>query len=117
MESIKTEVVEDKQKRDKRGRRIVAAERWAEVLAEYDASGLTQSAFARRAGLNFHTFVAQLGRRRRGQVGSPAVHFREVCLAPPVKTAALLEVLLPGGVIVRGSMAAMVAELVRALRA
>ena len=116
MESIKTEVVDDKQKRDKRGRRIVAAERWAEVLAEYDASGLTQSAFARRVGLNFHTLVAWLGRRRRGQVASPAVRFREVNLAPR-QTGAFLEVILPDGVTVRGGTPAMVAELVRALRA
>lgn len=61
MEPIRTEVVDDKQRRDTRGRRIVAEERCAELLAAYDASGLTQSAFAWREGINVHTFVAWLG--------------------------------------------------------
>lgn len=117
MEPIKAEVVDDKQKRDRRGRRIVAAERREELLAEYDASGLTQEAFARRAGINFHTLVAWLG-RRRSEGTAPAVRFQEVCLRGSAEmTVASLEVTLPGGVIVRGGHATAVAELVRALRA
>ena len=117
MELIKTEVVDDRQKRDTRGRKIVAAERRVELLAAYDASGLTQSAFARREGINLHTLVAWLGRRRSEGVAAPAVRFQEVCMARGTKADAMLEVALPGGVVVRGSSAAMVAELVRALRA
>ena len=95
----------------------MAAERRAELLAAYDASGLTQSAFARRDGINVHTLVAWRGRRRSVGIAAPAVRFQEVCLAPNATAAATLEVTLPGGVIVRGSSAAGVAELVRALRA
>ncbi len=110
--------MDDKQRCDTRGRRIVAAERRAELLAAYEASGLTQSAFARREGINFHTFVAWLGQRRKVvNVTVPAVRFREVCLAPAAKAEPAFEVTLPGGLTVRGSHAAAVAELVRALRA
>ena len=117
MEPIRTEVVDDKQRRDTRGRRIVATERKAELLAAYEASGLTQSAFARREGINFQTFVAWLGQRRKASGATvPAVRFREVCLGPAAKAAPLLEVTLPDGLTVRGSHAGAVAELVRALR-
>lgn len=117
MESIRTEVVDDKQRRDTRGRRIVALERRAELLTAYEVSGLTQSAFARREGINFHTFVAWLGQRRKaGGVAVPAVRFREVCLGPAAKAELGLEVTLPAGLTVRGHHAGTVAELVRALR-
>ena len=99
-----------------RGRRIVAAERRTELLAAYEASGLTQSAFARREGINFHTFVAWLGQRRRAEPARPGVRFQEACLPPISRAEAVLEVMLPGGLTVRGSSAVGVAELVRALR-
>ena len=117
MEPIKAEVVDDKQKRDRRGRRIVAVQRRAELLAAYDASGLTQGAFARREGINVHTLVAWLGRRRHEGTARPAVRFREISLAANSAGQVALEVVLPGGMIVRGSSAAAVAELVRALHA
>lgn len=104
-------------KRDTRGRKIATIERRAELLAAFDTSGLTQKAFARREGVNFHTFVAWLQRRRGAGAASPALRFHEVCLAPGVPQAGLLEVVLPGGIVVRGGNAASVAELVRALRA
>ena len=63
MESITTEVVDDKQRRDARGRRIVGQERKAELLRAYDGSDLSQREFARREGINFHTFVEWLQRR------------------------------------------------------
>jgi transposase-like protein len=116
VEPISTEVVDDKQKRDTRGRRIVAAERRAELLAAYDASGLTQKAFARHEGINFHTLVAWLQRRRAEGGPAPAMRFQEVSLSQGRSREATLEVMLPGGLIVRGSSAAAVAELVRALR-
>ena len=119
VEPIRAEVIDDKQRRDTRGRRIVAAERRAELLTAYEASGLTQSAFARREGINFHTFVAWLGQRRKAGAAAAAapVSFREVCLPQMGRTVPMLEVMLPGGLTVRGSSATAVAELVRALRA
>jgi hypothetical protein len=117
VEPIRAEVIDDKQRSDTRGRRTVAVERRAELLAAYEASGLTQSGFARREGINFHTFVAWLGQRRKASATPPAVSFREVCVAPMGRADGILEVMLPGGLTVRGSSAAPVAELVRALRA
>lgn len=56
--------MDERRKRDTRGRKIATGERRAELLAAFDTSGLTQRAFARREGVNFHTFVAWLQRRR-----------------------------------------------------
>ncbi len=94
----------------------MAAERRAELLAAYDTSGLTQRAFARREGINFHTFVEWLQRRRRGAGAKRPLRFQEISLATTPNAVAVLEVILPGGLIVRGDHAARVAELVRALR-
>jgi DNA-binding XRE family transcriptional regulator len=52
MGPIAAEVVEEKQRRDVRGRKIVDAPRRAELLAVYEASGLTQRRFARQEGIN-----------------------------------------------------------------
>jgi len=117
MEAISTELVDDQDKRDTRGRKIATGERRAKLLAGYDASGLTQRAYARREGINFHTLVGWLQRRRGEGVAAPAVRFREVGVSPDAMRATPLEVELPGGVVVRGSSAAAVAELVRALSA
>lgn len=108
--------MDEARKRDTRGRKIATPDRRAEWLAAFETSGLTQRAFARREGINFHTFVAWRQRRRTTGAAPPAVRFHEVRLAPGASHAAL-EVVLPGGMIVRGSCAAAVAELVRALRA
>ena len=48
MESITTEVLDDKQRRDARGRRIVGQERKAELLRAYDDSNLSQREFGKR---------------------------------------------------------------------
>ena len=48
MRSITTEIVDTGSKRDSRGRRVVDGKRRAELLAEYDRSGLTQKAFAQK---------------------------------------------------------------------
>ena len=121
MEPIAAELMDEARKHDARGRKIATPERRAELLATFDGSGLTQRAFARREGVNFHTFVAWLQRRRSTAThhGAPGTRrFQEVCAAPGVRAdATFLEVALPGGLVVRGGSAAAVAELVRALRA
>lgn len=53
MESLKTEVCTDLEKRDGRGRRLLKKEHWTSLMSAYDASGLTQAAFARREGINW----------------------------------------------------------------
>ena len=64
MRSISTEVVASGPKRDSRGRCVSDQARRAELLAAYDRSGLTQKAFAQREGVNVHTFVSWLQRKR-----------------------------------------------------
>jgi hypothetical protein len=119
MGAITAEVVSDEAKRDTRGRKIIAAARWRELVAQYEGSGLTQSKFARREGINYSTFVAWLGRCRRtrvmGRTSSP--RFIEAQLPAGNATPGRVEVQLPNGVVVRGEEIAMVVALVKALSA
>lgn len=124
------ELVETGEKHDVLGRRRTPAERREELLAAYRASGLTQSAFARREGIRYSTFCtwaqaerrsgglppAPAGRKRR-RVGSPAVRFAEVRLPGIAAPVPGLEVRLPDGTLLRGGSAVELAALVRALRA
>jgi transposase-like protein len=116
MGTIVAEVVDLGQKNDGRGRRITPARQREEWVQAYRASGLTQAAFARREGLKYQTFTSWV--QASGKSPRRArVHFAEVRM-PVVATRAVgLEVQLPCGVIVRGSSAAELALLVRALRA
>lgn len=121
MESITTEVVDDKQRRDARGRRIVGQERKAELLRAYDGSDLSQREFARREGINFHTFVEWLQRRRRAPGTKPPPRFQELSLPFVPKTsgtvaAASLEVQLADGTTIRGSNVEEIAQLLRLIR-
>lgn len=114
-----------------RVRQVLSAQRWADVLALYPASGLTQAAFARRENVNYHTLVARLGRSRLdaqsasrgGAVCRPASSnpstaqlFIEAS-APGLGASAPLEVVLPTGLIVRGVEPGAMAALVYALGA
>ena len=127
-----TELVETGEKRDTLGRRHTPAERRAELLAAYRASGLTQSAFARREGVRYSTFctwaqaereagrlpVAPAGRKGRRPVPPGSVRFAEVQLPPmPAQATNGLEVRLPDGTLLRGGSAVELAALVRAVRA
>jgi transposase-like protein len=133
-----TELIETGEKRDALGRRHTPAARRAELLAAYRASGLTQSAFARREGITYSTFCtwaqaerrrgelppAPAGRKRRRRVGSsPAmrppqrVNFAEVRLPSTPLAVPGLEVRLPDGTLLRGGNVIELAALVRALRA
>jgi transposase-like protein len=113
-----TELVDTGEKRDAQGRHIYTPEQRAELLAAYAKSRLTQRAFAKREGVKYHTLVEWLYLERhshRAKPGPPP--FRELSLGARVATpSAMLEVRLPGGMIVRGENAAAVAELVRALQ-
>src|SRR5882724_1736738 len=116
-----TELVETGEKRDTLGRRHTPAERRAELLAAYRASGLTQSAFARREGIRYSTFctwaqaereagrlpVAPAGRKNRRPPPPGSVRFAEVQLPPRLAPVASgLEVRLPDGTLLRGGSAA-----------
>lgn len=92
-------------------------EQVAALLREYEASGLTQAEFARRAGVKYPTFASwvQAGRGRAGGPGA-RLRFAEVQMPMAKAAAAELSVMLPDGVIARGTDAQALAALVRALR-
>jgi hypothetical protein len=119
MDEAGTEVVDSGPKRDTRGRRVTDRARREQLLEAYDQSGLTQKLFARREGINYNTFVSWLMQRRHWQPSAVrdqhASGFVELAL-PQGASGAQLEVVLPGGLIVRGRDASAVAVLVRALR-
>ena len=122
MGTISTELVEDGEKRDNRGRRRVTAERRAELMAAYESSGMTVAAFARSEGINYTTLAHWVMRARQAAPATPPIRFAEVKLRMPetgTRGDAMedrLEVRLPDGTTVRGRVAAEVAALVRGLR-
>lgn len=107
METVTTEILEVGEKRDTCGRKLADAARGSEVLAAYATSGLTQKAFARQEGVNYHTLAAWLGRERRSAPAATTgkIGFRQLQFAPTPHRAEL-EVALPGGLVVRGGDAA-----------
>ena len=128
MKMITADLVVDETKRDTKGRRIAPKARREELLNEYEKSGLTQAAFARRAGVNYQTFVVWV-RERRLRTSAPMethaaagrVQFTEVNLPASAphevsKRAGTLSVTLPDGLVVCGADASAVAALVKALR-
>jgi len=116
MGTIATELVESGEKRDSSGRKLAGEARRAAVLSAYDRSGLTQSVFAAREGVSYHTLVTWLSRRRREgptALGKPApVRFAEMRVP---RSGLSLEVCLPNGIIVRGADSAQIAALVKVL--
>lgn len=119
METLRTDVIEDGAKRDRRGRRILPAERIEALVGVYRASGLTHAAFARRDGLKYPTFAGWVHARRSeaGQSsGVGAVRFAQLQVPTGLTGSAELSVALPDGVVVRGHEVRALAALVRALR-
>jgi transposase-like protein len=117
LETTLTEVITQERARDGRGHRLYTDGRRAELIAAYQASGLTQVAFARREGIKYSTFTAWLQSRRRAtplssQAPTP-LRFLEAS-APSDWSG--LEVTLPDGTRVRGASAREVAEVAQALR-
>ena len=107
------------EKRDERGRRVTMAAHRAEVVAEYERSGLTMAAFARRERIKYPTFAGWVAKAQRGPAKPPLIKFSEIKLpAAPRETSteAAVEVRLPDGTVVRGARVAEVVALVRALR-
>src|ERR1700691_1243092 len=110
MEAIAAELVDTGAKRDGRGRRLAVRREREAIIAAYERSGMTQREFAQREGIKFHTFTGWLKRYRSG---SAKAAFAQVKVAP--RTAALMEVALPSGIVVRGSDAEHLAVLVQRL--
>jgi hypothetical protein len=119
MATITTELIEPK--RDAVGRKIVSDEAWEALIASYGESGMTQKAFAEREGVKCSTFTSWMQGRRResavtGRARRKGVRFAEVPLSSVTGLSAMLEVRLTDGTLVRGSIAAEVAVLVKALK-
>lgn len=117
--------MDDGEKRDRLGRRRVPVDRREALLSEYERSGLTQAAFARKAGINYQTFASwrRLQRlQRRSATGAArtrpvaAIKFAEVALPTARVTGAELSVHLPDGTVVRGTDPVQLGRTVRALR-
>jgi transposase-like protein len=118
--------MDDGRRPDRLGRVRTPRSRREELLAEYERSGLSQAAFARRAGVRYPTFAHWVQERRSvgeataaAPASSPSPRFVELRLRttrPPSATATELSVTLPDGVVLRGTEPSALAVLVRALR-
>lgn len=126
MEKLTTELVIEESKRDRRGRRLTAAARREELLRDYARSGLTQAEFARREGIKYPTFASWVQARRSATPEATSaskragpVRFAQVPMSALASREAneALSVTLPGGLVVRGSDAGLIAALVKALNA
>ena len=115
METIRTEVVAGTAKRDRRGRKLISAARWRETFANYERSELTQSEFCRREGISLNTFTGRLWRQRKEGGAGPAFIEAKLPTLALAGSGYSLEVVLPGGLVVRGRQAADVATLARML--
>jgi hypothetical protein len=117
MGMISAELVAGTDKRDSRGRRLAGEERRLAVLTAYDRTSLTQRAFAEQEGVRYHTLVTWLVRRRREQVAKvptpETVRFAEVRVP---KARVGIEIALPSGIVIRGTDAAVLAALIKALQ-
>ena len=108
-------------KSDRTGRLRYTQQYKDEVLAAYEASGMSGPAFAEHCGLKYQTFAGWVAKRRRekGQTRPPAAEQQFVLAefgAAPVSGE--LRVELPGGACARLSDAAqagLLAALIRAL--
>ena len=118
------EIVNDGERRDRRGRVSWPKARREQLLDEYEQSGLSQAAFARREGVRYPTFAHWVQERRREAGGHPAQtadsapRFVELGVRGSVMTpAGTLSVTLPDGLVVSGSDPRSLAGLVRMLQA
>jgi transposase-like protein len=102
-------------KRDRKGRRITAAARRAELVAGYRASGLTMEQFARREGINRLTLAKWCCQQNRQPAASP-VRFAEVKTGLPPTPHWAFELTLPNGWRVRAADAASLAQLLSVMR-
>lgn len=118
-------VVDEGGRRDVRGRRRVSVQMRERLLDQFECSGMTQRAFARREGINYHTLVSWRHKRlNRGEAGDALV-FHEAQLTADRggggesfrgEPGSPVEVVLPDGVLVRGGDARALAAVVRLLR-
>jgi hypothetical protein len=113
MKMIAAEVMEDETKQAAGGRRLRKAEQIAEVVAGYEASGLSMAAYARREKLCYPTFAAWVKKSRSAPL-VPRMTFARVEL-PGRPAAPGLSATLPNGVVLSGGDPMALAALVREL--
>jgi hypothetical protein len=102
-------------KHDEQGRRIAGVAEKKALIASWESSGMTQKAFARREGINYHTFATWLRTKRlKAEKEVKMPRFLEVGLRPA--SGFRLEAAFPDGLVIRGISSAEVAALARALR-
>ena len=111
MATIETELIDPK--RDERGRQIRSVAERRALLEAYNASGLTQRAFAEREGIKYTTFVSWVQDAKR-VAPKAAGSFTELTL--PGRSAVPLEVQLADGTLVRGASAEEIARLIQLIR-
>jgi len=125
-------------KRDALGRVTLPRERREALLDEFERSGLPATQFARAAGVQYQTFACWVQKRRhardeyadRPPAAAAALRLLEVVAAATpeargaqvaaMPTAAVLEVVLPGGaklLVVNTAQVELAAQLIQALRA
>lgn len=119
MGAITAELVDTGEKRDGRGRRVIARAQRLALMEAYRASGMSMAAFARRERINYTTFAGWMN-RAGSMAPSNAIRFAEVKVptlaAPGARSGHELEVRLADGTILRGTRVAELVALVRALR-
>ncbi|MBU8901062.1 IS66 family insertion sequence hypothetical protein [Corallococcus sp. H22C18031201] len=97
----------------------VASEEWFQVAEEFEASGLTQKEFSVRRGVRLSTLQSWVYRRRRQRSSRAGpVRLLPVEVASTTQaSAAMLEVVLPGGARLRFSPGTDVGYVARLLTA
>ena len=118
MGTITAEVVDTGEKRDGRGRRVMARAQRMALIETYRASGMSMAAFARRERINYTTFAGWMNRAGTATPSGP-IRFAEVkvpTMGSMPKGGNELEVRLADGTVLRGGCVADLITLVRALR-
>ena len=113
MGTITAELADVGERRGVRGRRVLPAERRAQLMAEYRTSGLTMAAFAKSEGIKYPTFAGWMAKCRANAAATPPIRFAEMRLAAGCGEAQFAERLCAGGAIAGRHDGAGVAELKR----
>lgn len=119
MQVITAEVVDTGEKRDARGRRRRPDQHRDALVEAFRSSGLTMAEFARRESITYSTLAGWVARAAKRVGAREPIKFAQVQMPrmrTPSETAALLEVRLSDGTLVRGGSVRDVIAVVRGLR-